>query len=173
MSRRLILRLLIFKRSNLKESSCHPSFTPEACSICAYKNLYDSVNILKYCLTSLLAVALTLLVTHPAPAQFNRLSTAEQAFTVEYNQHGAVLTPEANSIYLGRNCEAYAPHIGTGQWGQANGGLQIALSRDNTVTTSLFGDSFVLGFPRQNIRIPNAEVAACPLPLEASLDTAS
>ena len=67
-------------------------------------------------------------------------------FSVEYNQHGAVLTSGDLKIYLGNSCDAYSPYYGHGSWGWANGGVAI------------YFPSKTIGFPRQEVYIRNCRM---------------
>ncbi len=81
-------------------------------------------------------------------------------FSVEYNEHGAVLTSEHEKyfpaddsseamkktklmLYLGVECDAYSKNYGNGNWGQSPGGFVISFEHK------------AFGFVRQEIAIPH------------------
>ncbi len=81
-------------------------------------------------------------------------------YTVEYNEHGAILTSEHEKyfpaddthegmmetklmLYLGVQCDAYSKNYGNGKWVESAGGFVIRF------------DHKAFGFIRQEIAIPN------------------
>lgn len=81
-------------------------------------------------------------------------------YSVEHNEHGAILTSEHEKyfpgndtsadmqkkklvLYLGVKCDAYSENYGDGKWGQSAGGFVIRFARK------------AFGFIRQEIEIPH------------------
>jgi hypothetical protein len=81
-------------------------------------------------------------------------------YTVEYNEHGAVLTSEHEKyfpedttsdsmqktklmLYLGVDCDAFSTNYGKGKWGQSTGGFVIRFEHK------------AFGFVRQEVAIPH------------------
>ena len=116
-------------------------------------------------------VLLILLFCSPAVAQDAPRYVSAEGHTYEYslNDHGGVLTsvwPVARflgfgagttvergteTIYLGRDCDAFSEHLGYGTWGWANGGFGVE-----------FDDGAEVGFPRQELLpLPTREDFGC------------
>jgi hypothetical protein len=58
-------------------------------------------------------------------------------YTMTTNKNGVVLKSKTETIYLGKDCDAYSRRYGKGTWGWANGGVSIELQKGK------------IGFPRQ------------------------
>jgi hypothetical protein len=105
-----------------------------------------------------LAFFLCLAPVHVSASSF--YSVDGDKFTVEYNEHGAILTSEFEKyfpaedsgdgmkktklmLYLGVQCDAYSQNYGNGKWNQSTGGFVIRF------------DHKAFGFIRQEIAIPH------------------
>lgn len=67
-----------------------------------------------------------------------------QRYTATINEHGAKLSSDGGTLFLGRSCDALSSRHGKGHWGWANGGLLVTF------------DDRTIGFPRQEIEFDNA-----------------
>jgi hypothetical protein len=68
-------------------------------------------------------------------------SSDNRQWTVQYNEHGAVLRSGRDTVYLGDDCDALSRTWGRGRWEYANGGFLILIGRRR------------IGFPRQAIAV--------------------
>lgn len=106
-----------------------------------------------------MALAAALIVAAPVPVLAGPVYSSSEGHRYDYslNDNGAVLmsvnpvtrfkgsgagTEEVTgteTLYLGRDCDAFSPVLGHGRWSWANGGFVVEL------------DGARIGFPRQEI----------------------
>jgi uncharacterized membrane protein len=66
-----------------------------------------------------------------SPLASTLTDNAQNKYSVKYNENGAILRSDSDTIYLGNSCEAVSKKFGKGTWRAANAGLLIEFNRES------------------------------------------
>ena len=55
----------------------------------------------------------------------------QNKYSIKYNENGAILRSDSDTIYLGNSCQAVSKKFGKGTWRAANAGLLIEFNRES------------------------------------------
>ncbi|MGJ8534887.1 MAG: hypothetical protein ACSHYC_22070 [Alphaproteobacteria bacterium] len=65
----------------------------------------------------IIATALAFMSTATAFANEHKNHADIANIIIDCNKHGAIITdPQGQKTYLGKNCDAYQPNVGSGRW---------------------------------------------------------
>lgn len=83
-------------------------------------------------------------------------------YSVEYNQHGAILRNDSETVYLGTSCDAASSQYGSGSWRQGSTGLTVRFSDKSLefpgwVIENKMGQRCMLGSANQQQRQGDSE----------------